>query len=168
MSDCLGTSEKKRKLEEESSSSEESLSVEAPKGWTTSERKRSKVTDSRCVPNMYIIPAPRFEYAILRISSSWEITSHHFNYISGTHPTAQKTKRKMRIAIMELWLSNSKAFSATMPTTTRNPTNGRRNAFKMSYARSLIIKRIIRILLIEVYNELCVISSRLTCPGLRI
>ena len=48
---CLGTSEKKRKLEEESSSSEESLSVEAPKGWTTSERKRSKVTDSRCVPN---------------------------------------------------------------------------------------------------------------------
>merc|ERR1712039_1094783 len=39
--------EKKRKLEEERSSSEESLSVEAPKGWATSERKRSKVTDSR-------------------------------------------------------------------------------------------------------------------------
>lgn len=47
VSASVGTSERKRKLEEESSSSEESLNVEAPKGWTTTERKRSKAADSR-------------------------------------------------------------------------------------------------------------------------
>ena len=80
MSVCLGTSEKKRKLEEESSSSEESLSVEAPKGWTTSERKRSKVTDSRCVPNCQIHNTS----TIIPAASSFEIKYHHFNYIQGS------------------------------------------------------------------------------------
>ena len=104
MSACLGTSERKRKLEEESSSSEESLNVEAPKGWTTTERKRSKASDSRYDEEVYEHRS-RSNY-ILGISSCRNITSYHYNYVLETRLMAQTRMMKTRTASTEQWQSN--------------------------------------------------------------